>query len=92
MTGKGANRGARLGLEIPVNYFFSGDARLTTWVKNGLEKLNELHVKVKNKEISKVNKVKNKIMHMFSFSQPVIWCPLLRGKFCPKFSRDAQKK
>ena len=47
MTGKRVNRGARLGLEIPVNYFFSGDARLITWVKKSLEKLNELHVKVK---------------------------------------------
>ena len=47
VTGKRANRGATLGLEIPVNYFFSGDARLITCVKNSLEKLNELHVKVK---------------------------------------------
>ena len=28
----------------------------------------------------------------FLFSQPIIGCPLLRGKFCPKCSPGAQKK
>ena len=53
------NRGVGLGLQIPVNYFFMDweifvnyffyeDARVTTWVKNNLEKLdNDLRVKVK---------------------------------------------
>ena len=47
-TGKRVNRGVRLELEIAVNYFLYGDARVITWVKNSSEKLdNELHVKVK---------------------------------------------
>ena len=34
--------------EISVNYFFYENARVTTWVKNNLEKLdNDLRVKVK---------------------------------------------
>ena len=28
----------------------------------------------------------------FIFSQPMIGCPLLKGTFCPKYSRSAQKK
>ena len=28
----------------------------------------------------------------FLFSRPIIGCPLLRGKFCPKCSCGAQKK
>ena len=44
MTGKRVNRNVALVLEISVNV----DARVTTWVKNSLEKLdNELYVKVK---------------------------------------------
>ena len=36
-----------LGLKITIKYFY-GDARVITWVKNSLGKLdNELHVKVK---------------------------------------------
>ena len=31
-------------------------------------------------------------MHMFSFSQPIIGCPLVIGKFCPKCSHGVQKK
>ena len=47
VTGKKVNRDVGLRLEIPVNYFYS-DARVITWVKNSLEKLdNEFHVKVK---------------------------------------------
>ena len=38
VTGKRVNRGVGLGLEIPVNFFY-GDARVITWVKNSLEKL-----------------------------------------------------
>ena len=48
VTGKRVNRGVGLGLEIPVNYFFYGDVRIITWVKNSLEKFyNELHIKFK---------------------------------------------
>ena len=37
-----------VGLEVTVNYFLYGGARVITWVKNSSEKLdNELHVKVK---------------------------------------------
>ena len=44
MTGKRVNRSVALVLEISVNV----DARVATWVKNSLEKLdNELYVKLK---------------------------------------------
>ena len=33
VTGKGVNYGFGLGLEIQVNYFFCGDARVITWMK-----------------------------------------------------------
>ena len=39
MTGKRVNRGVVLGPDIPVNYFFNGDARVITWSKKRLEKL-----------------------------------------------------
>ena len=39
VTGKRVNRGAVLGLEIPVDYFFYGDGRVIVWVKNSIEKL-----------------------------------------------------
>ena len=48
VTGKRLNRGVGLGLEIPCKLFFYGDARVITWVKNSLEKLDsEFHIKVK---------------------------------------------
>ena len=39
VTGKRVNRGAGLGLEIPVDYFFYGDSRVIAWLKNSIEKL-----------------------------------------------------
>ena len=39
LIGKRVNRGAGFGLEIPVDYNFYGDSRITTWLKKGLEKL-----------------------------------------------------
>ena len=39
VTGKRVNRGADLGLEIPVTYFFYGDGRVIAWLKNSIEKL-----------------------------------------------------
>ena len=39
VTGKRINRGADLGLEIPVTYFFYGDSRVIAWLKNSIEKL-----------------------------------------------------
>ena len=36
VTGKRVNRGVELELKIPVNYFFYGDARVITWLKNSL--------------------------------------------------------
>ena len=38
VTGKRVNCGVGLGLEIVVNYFFYGNARVITYVRNGLEK------------------------------------------------------
>ena len=38
LIGKRVNRGAGFGLEIPVDYNFYGDSRITTWLKKGLEK------------------------------------------------------
>ena len=47
LIGKRVNRGAGFGLEIPVDYNFYGDSRITTWLKKGLEKLdNSLNVNV----------------------------------------------
>ena len=49
MTGTRVNHGVEVGLEISLNYFFYGDAKVIIWLKNSLEKLdNELHVKVNN--------------------------------------------
>ena len=39
LIGKRVNRGAGFDLEIPVDYNFYGDSRITTWLKKGLEKL-----------------------------------------------------
>ena len=75
MTVKRVSRGVGLGLEIPANFFY-GDARVTTWVKNGLEKLEMCQIKT---------------CICFLFSQPIIGFPLLRGKFCPKCSCGTQK-
>ena len=33
VTEKRVNHGVGLGLEIPINYFFYGDTRVTTWMK-----------------------------------------------------------
>ena len=38
-TGKKVYRGAGLGLEIPVDYFFYGESRVITWFKNSIGKL-----------------------------------------------------
>ena len=38
-TGKRVNRGTGLGLEIPADYFFYGDSRVTAWLKNSFENL-----------------------------------------------------
>ena len=40
VTGKRLNRGAGLGLDISVDYFFYGDSRVIAWLKNSIEKLN----------------------------------------------------
>ena len=51
VTGKRVDRGVELGLKIPLNFFY-WDARIITWVKNSLEKLdNELHVSIKNMHV-----------------------------------------
>ena len=39
VTGKRVKQVAGFGLEIPVEKFFYGDSRVTTWLKKGLEKL-----------------------------------------------------
>ena len=80
MIGKRVSGGVGLELEIPVNVNL--DVRINiTWVKNSFEKsFNELHVKVKKC-------VKQK--HLFS--SQFIGCLLVRGKFCPKYSRGVQK-
>ena len=39
VTGKRVNRGAGLGLEIPVDFIFYGDSRVIVWLKNSIEKL-----------------------------------------------------
>ena len=50
MTGKRVNRCVGLGSEIPGSCLLYRDARVITWVKNSLEKLdNELHVKLKKR-------------------------------------------
>ena len=38
VTGKRVNRGAGLGLEIPVDYFFYEDSRVIASLKNSIEK------------------------------------------------------
>ena len=49
VTGTRVNHGVEVGLEKPLNYFFYGDAKVIIWLKNSLEKLdNVLHVKVNN--------------------------------------------
>ena len=64
---------------------FYDDARVITWVKNSLEKIdNEFHVKLK--------KCVKYHAFVYFFSQPMIWCPLIRDKFCPKCSCGAPKK
>ena len=48
VNGKRVNLVVGLGLKIPVNYFFYGNARVITWMKISLQDLdNELHVKGK---------------------------------------------
>ena len=47
-------------------------------MKNSLEKLNN-KLRVKKKE-----KCQIKTCMCFLFSQPIIGCPLLKGKFCSK--------
>ena len=37
VTGKQINRGAAFHLEIPIDYIFHGDSRVTTWHKKALE-------------------------------------------------------
>ena len=39
VTGNRVNRGAGLGLEIPVDYFFYGDSRVIAWFKTSIENL-----------------------------------------------------
>ena len=39
VTGKRVNRGAGLGIEILVDYFFYGESRVVAWLKNSIEKL-----------------------------------------------------
>ena len=39
VNGKRVNRGAGLGLEIPVDYFFYRDSRVIALLKNSIEKL-----------------------------------------------------
>ena len=39
VTGKRVIRGAGLGLEIPVDWFFYGGSRVIAWLKNSIEKL-----------------------------------------------------
>ena len=41
VTDKRVNRGADLGLEIPVDYFFYRDSRVIAWLKNSIEKLDQ---------------------------------------------------
>ena len=41
VTGKRVNRGARLGLEIPMDYTFCGDARVVLWLEKALKKITE---------------------------------------------------
>ena len=75
-----------IGTQNTCKLFLCWDAKVITWVENSLEKLdNELHVKVKKC-------VKLKACICFLISQPIIGCPLLRGKFCPKCSRGALNK
>ena len=48
VTEKRVSRGVGFGTQNTCKQFFYGDARVITWVKNNLEKLdNEFHVKVK---------------------------------------------
>ena len=64
---------------------FYDDARVITWVKISLEKIdNEFHVTLKKC-------VKHHTSVSF-FSESIIWCPLIRGKFFPKCSCGAPKK
>ena len=82
VTGKKVKCIVGLRLEYMQTIFY-GDARVTTWVKISLEKLdNELHVKVN---------VSNKNMHEFSFFPTNHRVFAVRGKFCPKCSSGAQK-
>ena len=75
VTGKRVDRVVGLGLEIPVKYFCR-DARVITWLNSSLEKLdNELRVKVKKCVEQKHESV------CFLFSETIIGCPLIRGKF-----------
>ena len=47
VTGKRVNRGAGFGLEIPVDYIFYGDNRVTAWLKKAIGKLDQcIDVKV----------------------------------------------
>ena len=39
VTGERVIRGAGLGLEIPVDWFFYGGSRVIAWLKNSIEKL-----------------------------------------------------
>ena len=46
VNGTWVNRAAEFGLEIPLDYSFYGDSRVTTWLKKALEKVdNSLNVK-----------------------------------------------
>lgn len=41
VTGKRVNRGAGMGLEIPVDYYFYGDKRVIDWFKKSIDKLDQ---------------------------------------------------
>ena len=41
VTGKRVNRGAGLGLEIPMDYTFYGDARVVLWLEKAFKKITE---------------------------------------------------
>ena len=87
--GKKVNRGVGLGHEISVNYFFYGDARVTTWVKNSLEKLvNDFHVEVGKciKNWSRGAQVSAMYVFLREFDRELAGslkkCPLLPGVLC----------
>ena len=51
------NQDPQFSLEIPLDYFFYGDSRVTTWLKKALEKVDNL-LNAKGKKVVKYKHLK----------------------------------